>query len=200
MLRASAPRIFRATSAIVPGSSAAGRLSLPIRAASTYLDAHTKGGEGQKRQRNFWQKWGDLSQQSFWQDVGFAHDRVSEERRAGLAMLKNPKKKKAAPSGGDKEFKDLSERNTASGLTTEEYFDAEDAFGLAQNEGVLRPDGSAMPAGAYSLEELDRMYGGLDGGLDVDEEEMRPFALGQGYDASRVGTRMRSGSILLRYR
>ena len=99
-------------------------------------------------------------------------------------MLK-PKKKKTSPSGPEKEFKELSERNTASGLETEEYFDSEDAFSKADSEGMIRPDGSAMPAGAFSLEELDRMYGGL----DLDEEELRPFALGQGHDASRVGSR-----------
>ena len=37
--------------------------------------------EGRRRKAGFWSKWGELSQQEFWQEVGFDHDRASEARR-----------------------------------------------------------------------------------------------------------------------
>ena len=102
--------------------------------------------EGRRRRRDFWSKWGEFSQQEFWQDVGFDHDRKKDALRSGVRV------KKGAPSGERPDFKEFRGQ-----LDADEYFDADDALtaadgssmaiedGFFEEEGeVLMPDDEAM--------------------------------------------------------
>ena len=64
------------------------------RLLSTYVDPRdTAEGKRRRRQSNFWRQWGERSQQEFWQDVGFNHDREKDETRSGVKTLRERKGK-----------------------------------------------------------------------------------------------------------
>jgi len=88
-----------------------------VRALSSYVPP-SETREGRRRKQNFWSKWQGLSQQEFWQDVGFEHDRVNDNRRLGIT---NPKQKKGFKT--KPEFRE--------NLTDDDYFDADDALASA---------------------------------------------------------------------
>ena len=79
--------------------------------------------EGQRRKQNFWRKWDERSQQEFWQDVGFDHDRKNDARRtAGMRV------RKGAPSGEKPEKKQH--------MDDDEYFLSDDAEAMVR-AGIL---------------------------------------------------------------
>jgi ribosomal protein S5 len=134
--------------------------------SSTYV-APKDTREGVRRRTNFWSKWGEYSSQAFWQDVGFDHDRTKEMQRSGMAGVRQ---KKGRPSGEGKEFKELYERNTASGLETEEYFDGIDAL------GAMEAGGFDAQSGSFSIEAMDDLMGTV-----LTEEQLRDsLAYGEG--------------------
>jgi len=92
--------------------------------------------EGKRRKQNFWAKWGGLSQQEFWQDVGFDHDRTKDSKRLGVTSLKQ-KGYKAKP-----DFREA--------LDDDEYFDADDAL----DEGALDDE-------FLYIDEMDALRNGL---------------------------------------
>ena len=77
--------------------------------------------EGKRRKRNFWAKWGGLSQQEFWQDVGFDQDRKKDSIRIGMGSKQKGMKAKPEVRGVD--------------LDDDEYFLADDALTLAEGDG-----------------------------------------------------------------
>ena len=134
--------------------AASTRLSLrALASSSSYVDVRDTP-EGMKRRKNFWSKWGDLSAQAFWQDVGFDHDRTKEGIRTGMTAVKARKKKRGKPSGDEDPYELRARHN----LDEEEYFDAEDAVGAAMRDGfdLDSPDG-----GRLSVEAMDQLFGGL---------------------------------------
>jgi len=79
--------------------------------------------EGQRRKQNFWRKWDERSQQEFWQDVAFDHDRKNDARRtAGMRV------RKGAPSGEKPEKKQH--------MDDDEYFLSDDAEAMVRAGGL----------------------------------------------------------------
>ena len=96
------------------------------RGLSSYVDPRdTAEGKRRKRQSNFWRQWGERSQQDFWQDVGFGHDREKDEVRSGVKSIKE-RKGKAKGKGRPLELKEESESRDK--LEEDEYWDSVDAL------------------------------------------------------------------------
>ena len=100
----------------------------------------TNEGKARRRQSNFWRQWGERSQQDFWQEVGFNHDRANEERRSGVTKAKG-KTKAAAAAERETAKRELADDKDD--LLEEEYWnatDALDASGLPHLDGLLPHD------------------------------------------------------------
>lgn len=157
-LAAAAPRSQR----LLAGMAAQSRRALASSSSSGWVDPK-QTREGVKRRKSFWDKWGEFSSQSFWQDVGFDHDRRKEAERTGMAGVRQ---KRGRPSG-EKEFKEF--RNTASsGLDAEEYFEGVDALGTAELEAL------DQETGALSVKAMDSFFD------QIMTEEQLHEALGHG--------------------
>ena len=100
----------------------------------------TNEGKARRRQSNFWRQWGERSQQDFWQEVGFNHDRANEERRSGVTKAKG-KTKAAAAAERETAKRELADDKDD--LLEEEYWnatDALDASGLPHLDWLLPHD------------------------------------------------------------
>ena len=108
----------------------------PLRAlssgSSSYVDVRDTA-EGRRRRANFWEKWGALSQQEFWQDVGFGHDRAKDNERLETLRANSEagrtRRKLGRPSGEPAEDLRVS-------MDADEYFDATDALEHLDMEGI----------------------------------------------------------------
>jgi len=108
----------------------------PLRAlssgSSSYVDVRDTA-EGRRRRANFWEKWGALSQQEFWQDVGFGHDRAKDNERLETLRANSEagrtRRKLGRPSGEPAEDWRVS-------MDADEYFDATDALEHLDMEGI----------------------------------------------------------------
>ena len=101
----------------------------------------TNEGKARRRQSNFWRQWGERSQQDFWQEVGFNHDRANEERRSGVTKAKGKTKAAAAAERETAVLRELADDKDD--LLEEEYWnatDALDASGLPHLDGLLPHD------------------------------------------------------------
>ena len=86
-------RSLRAAAARLP-AAAASSSAAPVRAlsskGSSYVDLSETGeAKRRKKQSNFWRQWGERSQQEFWQEVGFGHDRAKDEARSGIKTTRD---------------------------------------------------------------------------------------------------------------
>lgn len=119
-------------------------LASSTRFLSSAVDSRGEA-EGKRRRRasNFWQRWGERSQQEFWQDVGFGHDRAMDERRSGKAAAKDAKRKQGISEAP-------SQRDDLDG----EYWDAMDAFDDDATLDTLDGIGSRVDAHYWGTSSL----------------------------------------------
>ncbi len=79
---------------------------------------------GRKRRENFWSKWRNRSQQDFWQEVGFDHDRAHERRTMPKGVRGGPRA--AARNRLDEKARGDETRHVE--LSESEFYLAEDAL------------------------------------------------------------------------
>lgn len=91
--------------------------------------------EGRRRRQSFWRKWGDLTQQEFWQEVGFDQDRTNDNR-----LVRLPTKKRGKPDKA--EYVSKEERN----MSDDEYFMATDAMNEGDDDDYYYEDEEYDPA------------------------------------------------------
>ena len=159
---------------LIAGASTAAARSLASSSSSYVSPADTR--EGRRRKAGFWSKWGELSQQEFWQEVGFDHDRAMDTRRSGVA---GKSKKKGAPSGERADFREMRKGRPED----DEYFDAEDAALMAAARGGADALGEGLGVDAAAALEAGEFF------LDGDDGDELAAALRGAFAVPSPGSR-----------
>jgi len=120
------------------------------RTLCTYVDPRdTPEGRRRRRQSNFWRAWGERSQQEFWQDVGFNHDRAHEEKKTAVVKSGRGRSKATVKAADAKDDADVRKA-----FDEDEYWNATDA---------LDPGGLGVDALDEAAERVDQHYWGVSG-------------------------------------